>query len=101
MKSIKELTDKISFRLLATRKHEDYDWLEDQMRQVVKPKSSLDNKWVKVIFSLSIMLSAIPSIYQDFTYGHQGTWTHYGMALVGILYLIESLLWTLDLWKKN
>ena len=70
MKSIKELTDKISFRLLATRKHEDYDWLEDQMRQVVKPKSFLDNKWVKVIF-------------------------------VGILYLIESLLWTLDLWKKN
>ena len=67
MKSIKELTDKISFRLLATRKHEDYDWLEDQMRQVVKPKSFLDNKWVKVIFSLSIMLSAIPSIYQDFT----------------------------------
>lgn len=101
MGSIKELTDKISFRLLATRKHEDYDWLEDQMRQVVKPKSFLDNKWVKVIFSLSIMLSAIPSIYQDFTYGHQGTWTHYGMALVGILYLIESLLWTLDLWKKN
>ena len=84
MKSIKELTDKISFRLLATRKHEDYDWLEDQMRQVVKPKSFLDNKWVKVIFSLSIMLSAIPSIYQDFTYGHQGTWTHYGMALVGV-----------------
>jgi len=101
MKSIKELTDKISFRLLATRNHEDYDWLEDQMKQVVKPKSFLDNKWVKVIFSLSIMLSAIPSIYQDFTYGHQGTWTHYGMALVGVLYFIESLLWTLDLWKKN
>ena len=63
MGSIKELTDKISFRLLATRKHEDYDWLEDQMRQVVKPKSFLDNKWVKIIFSISIMGSAIPSIY--------------------------------------
>ena len=100
MKSIKELTDKISFRLLATRKHEDYDWLEDQMRQVVKPKSFLDNKWVKVIFSLSIMLSAIPSIYQDFTYGHQGEWTHYGMMIVGVLYFIESILWTMDLWKN-
>ena len=28
-------------------------------------------------------------------------WTHYGMMLVGVLYLIESVLWTLDLWKEN
>eukprot|EP01050_Picozoa_sp_SAG11_P001865 SAG11_NODE_87_length_17256_cov_15.295156_9_plen_47_part_00 len=45
------------------------------------------------------MLSAIPSIYQDFTYGHQGEWTHYGMMMVGLLYFMESLLWTLDIWK--
>ena len=38
------------------------------------------------------MVSAIPSIYQDFTYGHQGEWTHYGMLMVGLLYFIESLL---------
>ena len=62
----------------------------------------MNNKWIKLIFSISIMGSAIPSIYQDFTYGQQGTWTHYGMMLVGVLYFIESLLWTLDLWKgKN
>jgi cbb3-type cytochrome oxidase subunit 1 len=47
------------------------------------------------------MGSAIPSIYADFTTGHSGTWTHYGMILTGILYFIESSLWTLDLWKKN
>jgi len=63
-------------------------------------KNFLNRKWVKILFSLSIMLSALPSIYNDLTYGHQGTWTHYGMMLVGILYLIESVLWTLDLWKK-
>jgi len=63
-------------------------------------KNMMDNKWVKVIFSFSIILSALPSIYQDFTYGHQGVWTHYGMILVGLLYLIESVLWTLDIWKK-
>jgi hypothetical protein len=98
---MKKLTDKISFRLLATRKHNDYDWLHDTLKKELKPKSFLDNRWVKILFSISIMLSAVPSIYEDFTYGHQGTWTHYGMALVGILYFIESLLWTLDLWKKN
>ena len=98
---MKKLTDKISFRLLATRKHEDYDWLHNTLKEEVKPKSFLDKRWVKILFSISIMGSAIPSIYQDFTYGHQGEWTHYGMALVGILYFIESLLWTLDLWKNN
>lgn len=61
----------------------------------------LHKKWVKILFSLSIMLSALPSIYQDLTYGHQGTWTHYGMMLVGILYFIESVLWTMDIWKGN
>tara|TARA_Y100001963_G_C6415191_1_gene280211 strand:+ start:161 stop:364 length:204 start_codon:yes stop_codon:yes gene_type:complete len=64
-------------------------------------KSFLDKKCVKILFSLSIMLSALPSIYQDLTYGHQGTWTHYGMMLVGILYFIESVLWTMDIWKGN
>ncbi len=64
-------------------------------------KSFLDKKCVKILFSLSIMLSALPSIYQDLTYGHEGTWTHYGMMLVGILYFIESVLWTMDIWKGN
>jgi len=64
-------------------------------------KSFLENKYVRLLFSFAIMGSAIPSIYQDFTYGHQGTWTHYGMGFVGILYFIESLLLTLDLWKSD
>jgi len=61
----------------------------------------LENKYTKLTFSIAIMGSAIPSIYQDFTMGNDGTWIHYGMALTGFLYFIESLLWTLDLWKKN
>jgi len=65
-----------------------------------KPTPFLEKKWVKLVFSLSIMVSAIPSIYQDFTYGHQGEWTHYGMMLIGLLYFTESLLWVLDIWKK-
>ena len=60
----------------------------------------MKNKYIKIIFSISIIGSALPSVYQDLTYGHQGQWTHYGMMLVGILYFIESTLWTLDLWKK-
>ena len=66
-----------------------------------KLKLFLENKYVRLLFSFAIMGSAVPSIYQDITYGHQGTWTHYSMGFVGILYFIESLLWTLDLWKND
>ena len=99
----KELADKISFRLLATKKHPDYVWLVDVLNKKRKGSkhSFLDHKYVRLIFSFAIMGSAIPSIYLDFTSGHQGTLTHYGMGLVGILYFIESLLWILDLWKTN
>ena len=59
----------------------------------------MNRKWVKLVFSLAIIGSALPAIYQDFAYGHQGEWVHYGMALVGVLYFIESLLWVLDIWE--
>ena len=61
----------------------------------------LDNTYVKTIFGISIVGSAIPSIYHDFTYGHQGTWTHYGMVVVGVLYSIESILWAMDVIKRT
>jgi hypothetical protein len=60
----------------------------------------MNKKWIKLIFSITIIGSAIPSIYADFIYGHQGEWTHYGMILVGILYLMESIFWIVDIWKK-
>jgi len=100
----KKLADEISFRLLATRDHDDYEWLEKKLKEKEKNsplKKLLNNKWVKLLFSTSIIGSSIPSIYQDFTYGSQGEWTHYGMMLVGVLYLSESVLWTLDLWKEK
>ena len=62
-------------------------------------KKFLNGKIVKGIFSIAIMGSAVPEIYQDSAYGHQGEWVHYGMVLVGALYLIESVLWTIDIWE--
>ena len=32
-KEIKKLADVISFRLLATRKHPDYNWLEETLKE--------------------------------------------------------------------
>jgi hypothetical protein len=70
-------------------------------KSMLKKEINFKSKMVKMIFSISIIGSAIPSVYQDFTYGHNGHFSHYGMMLVGFLYGIESLLWTLDLWKKD
>lgn len=64
-------------------------------------KDFMDNIWVKVIFSLSIIISSIPSIIQDFNEPVNNGFTHYGLFIVGIMYLLESLLWIIDIWKNS
>ena len=87
--------------MVSKKKHKNITAAIDKWNGIPPKKIPFtERRWVKIIFSLSIMLSAVPSIYQDLTYGHSGEWTHYGMMLVGLLYFIESLLWTIDLWKK-
>ena len=60
----------------------------------------MNNKWVKLVFSISIIISSVPSIIGDFQGGVNTGWHHYGVMLIGINYFIESLLWVVDLWKK-
>lgn len=64
-------------------------------------KSLLDNFWIKLLFSVSIIVSAVPSIIQDFTESVNNGYTHYGLFIVGIMYLLESLLWILDIWNDS
>jgi len=63
-------------------------------------KKILNNKLIKVLFSISIIISTIPSIITDFHEGVNNGATHYGVLMVGIMYGIEGLLWVMDLWKK-
>ena len=64
-------------------------------------KDFMDNIWVKIIFSISIIVSSIPSIIQDFQESVNNGYTHYGLFIVGIMYLLESILWILDIWKNS
>ena len=64
-------------------------------------KKLLDNVWIKVIFSISIIVSSVPSIIQDFSEPVNNGYTHYGLFIVGLMYLLESLLWILDIWKTS
>jgi hypothetical protein len=62
-------------------------------------KKLLDNTFIKLLFSVSIIVSAIPSIIQDFQSPVNNGYTHYGLFIVGVMYLLESLLWIADIWK--
>jgi hypothetical protein len=62
-------------------------------------KKFMDNIWVKILFSVSIIVASIPSIIQDFQEPVNNGYTHYGLLIVGLMYLLESLLWILDIWK--
>lgn len=64
-------------------------------------KDFMDNIWVKIIFSISIIVSSIPSIIQDFQEPVNNGYTHYGLFIVGLMYLLESVLWILDIWKNS
>lgn len=64
-------------------------------------KKFMDNVWVKIIFSISIIISSVPSIIQDFQEPVNNGYTHYGLFIVGIMYLLESILWILDIWKNS
>lgn len=64
-------------------------------------KKLLDNVWIKVVFSISIIVSSVPSIIQDFSEPVNNGYTHYGLFIVGLMYLLESLLWILDIWKTS
>ena len=64
-------------------------------------KKLLDNVWTKIIFSISIIVSSIPSIIQDFSDTVNNGYTHYGLFIVGVMYLLESILWILDIWKTS
>ena len=64
-------------------------------------KKFMDNIWVKIIFSISIIISSLPSIIQDFSEPVNNGYTHYGLFIVGIMYLLESILWILDIWKNS
>ncbi len=60
----------------------------------------LSNKFIKLLFSISIIAVSYTSIIQDFSGGVNNGFTHYGLMFIGIMYGMESLLWIMDIWKK-
>ena len=55
-------------------------------------KSLLQNKNVKIFFSLMIIFSSIPSIINDIKGNYTGDLIHYGLFIVGLLTIINVYL---------
>jgi len=100
MGSIKKLADLISFRLLATRKHPDYDWLVE----VLKDKKKEPNSFKRFITFFLIWYSqqmAIPFWIIGHVHLHFATWHdayEYGLSI--FLHLMVAIGFWID-WKQN
>jgi hypothetical protein len=62
-------------------------------------KRLLENRWTRLLFSLAIIASAVPDVIADFS-APSGSWTHWGMLLIGLGNLVENVLWIGDVWTE-
>jgi hypothetical protein len=64
-------------------------------------KNIVQNKWVKLIMSLLIIVSTIPTILQDFENQNVNSFEHYGIMLIGVFYLLQALIDLLEIWLED
>lgn len=68
------------------------NYLLSMFKQVIK------SKILKIIMSVLIIASAVPTIISDFTNDDNNGWEHYGLMLIGLFYLIQGIIDLLELW---
>ena len=111
MGSIKKLSDEISFRLLATKNHPDYDWLVKRLRNnkyslflEIKDKKKEPNSFKRFITFFLIWYSqqmAIPFWVVGHVHLHFATWHDaYEYSLSIFLHLMVAVGFWID-WKQN
>ena len=100
MGSIKKLADDISFRLLATKKHSDYDWLVTKLDNKEKPNSSF-KKFIKFFLIWYSQQMAIPFWVIGHVHLHFATYHDlYEYSLSTFLHLMVAVGFWMD-WKQN
>jgi hypothetical protein len=96
----KKLADEISFRLLATRNHQDYDWLVSRLKKKDKPKGSIKKFTIFFLIWYSQQM-AIPFWVIGHVHLHFANWHNlYEYSLSIFLHLMVAVGFWID-WKKN
>ena len=64
-------------------------------------KKLIKSKYIKIIMSVLIISSTVPTIISDFTNNDDNGWEHYGLMLIGLFYLIQGIIDLLELWVEE
>ena len=66
------------------------------MKSIIK--KILNNKITKVVMSILVVASSIPTIIQDLEDKQVDTFDHYGVMLLGLFYLFQTLIDISEMW---
>jgi hypothetical protein len=66
------------------------------MKSIIK--KIVNNKITKVVMSILVVASSIPTIIQDLEDKQVDTFDHYGVMLLGLFYLFQTLIDISEMW---
>jgi hypothetical protein len=66
------------------------------MKSIIK--KIVNNKITKVVMSILVVASSIPTIIQDLEDKQVDTFEHYGVMLLGLFYLFQTLIDISEMW---
>ena len=66
------------------------------MKSIIK--KIVKNKITKVVMSILVVASSIPTIIQDLEDKQVDTFDHYGVMLLGLFYLFQTLIDISEMW---
>lgn len=66
------------------------------MKSIIK--KIVNNKISKVVMSILVVASSIPTIIQDLEDKQVDTFDHYGVMLLGLFYLFQTLIDISEMW---
>ena len=66
------------------------------MKSIIK--KIVNNKITKVVMSILVVTSSIPTIIQDLEDKQVDTFDHYGVMLLGLFYLFQTLIDISEMW---
>lgn len=66
------------------------------MKSIIK--KIVNNKMSKVVMSVLVISSSIPTILQDLEDKQVDTFEHYGVMLLGLFYLFQAIIDITEMW---
>jgi len=66
------------------------------MKSIIK--KIVNNKITKIVMSILVVASSIPTILQDLEDNQVDTFEHYGVMLLGLFYLFQAIIDLSEMW---